>query len=52
MRELLGHVNPAKDTAFEALPARMSSRSGLFLRKEACEAFQRMHDAAKEKASR
>ena len=49
LRKLLGHVNPATDSAFEALPARMSSRSGLFLRKEACEAFQRMHDAAKEK---
>ena len=48
MRELFGYVNPSKDTAFEALPTRMSSRSGLFLRKEACEAFQRMHDAAKE----
>ena len=48
LRELLGHVNPATDTAFEALPVRMSSRSGLFLRKEACEAFQQMYDAAKE----
>ena len=46
--ELLGHVNPAQDTAFEALPARMSSRSGLFMRKEASAAFQRMYDAAKE----
>ena len=46
--QLLGHVNPAQDTAFEVLPARMSSRSGLFMRKEASAAFQRMYDAAKE----
>ena len=46
--ELLGHVNPAQDTAFEALPERMSSRAGLFLREEACAAFQRMYDSARE----
>ena len=47
LRELLGHVNPAQDSAFAALPGSMSSRSGLFLRTEACVAFQRMYEAAK-----
>lgn len=46
LSELLGRVEPAKDTAFLEIPARQSSRPGLFLRREACEAFVAMHDAA------
>ncbi len=46
LSELLGQVEPAKDTAFLEIPARQSSRSGLFLRREACEAFVAMHDSA------
>ena len=46
LTELLGHVMPAKDSAFAELPARVSSRKGLFLRTEAQEAFIQMYDAA------
>lgn len=46
LTELLGHVNPSKDSAFAELPARVASRAGLFLRKEAHHAFIRMFDAA------
>ena len=46
LSELLGLVEPANDTAFLEIPSRQSSRSGLFLRREACEAFVAMHDAA------
>ena len=46
LRELLGHVDPASDTSFAEIPSAMSSRRGLFLRTEACDAFKTMHDAA------
>ena len=46
LTELLGHVTPAKDSAFAELPARVSSRKGLFLRTEAHEAYIQMYDAA------
>ena len=46
MRELMGMVKPSEDDAFAELPARVSSRSGLYLRDEACQAFIRMYDAA------
>ncbi len=45
--ELWGHVDPAMDSSFAELPARMSSRRGLFLRLEAHEAFVSMHDSAR-----
>ena len=46
LTELLGHVTPSKDSAFAELPARVSSRKGLFLRTEAHKAFIQMYDAA------
>lgn len=46
LTELLGHVTPAKDSGFAELPARVSSREGLFLRTEALEAFLQMHEDA------
>ena len=46
LTELLGHVTPAKDSAFAELPARVSSRKGLFLRTEAHETYIQMYDAA------
>jgi D-alanyl-D-alanine carboxypeptidase len=46
LAELLGNVRPSEDSAFAELPARMSSREGLYLRTEACDAFVAMHDSA------
>jgi zinc D-Ala-D-Ala carboxypeptidase len=46
LRKLLGHVDPATDSAFAEIPAHQSSRSGLFLRRKACKAFVAMYDSA------
>ena len=46
LEELLGNVRPSEDSAFSELPARMSSRKGLYLRTEARDAFVAMHDSA------
>ena len=46
LRELLGHVDPGADTSFVEITEHMSSRRGLFLRKEACDAFETMYEAA------
>jgi hypothetical protein len=46
LEALLGQVDPAQDSAFSELPESMSSRGGLHLRNEVCEAFQAMHAAA------
>ena len=46
LEALLGQVDPAQDSAFSELPESMSSRRGLYLRNQACEAFQAMHAAA------
>jgi zinc D-Ala-D-Ala carboxypeptidase len=46
MEELMGDVHPSEDSAFAELPSRMSSREGLYLRTEACNAFVAMHDSA------
>jgi len=44
--ELLGKFNPAKHSGFQRIDATYSTKSDIYLRKEAYEAFKRMHDAA------
>jgi D-alanyl-D-alanine carboxypeptidase len=44
--ELLGKFNPAKHSGFQHIDATYSSKSDIYLRKEAYEAFKRMHEAA------
>lgn len=44
--ELLGKLNPAKHSAFQRIEARHSTKTDIYLRKEAYEAFKRMHEAA------
>ena len=43
---LMGKFNPAKHNAFVKVPARYGNRKGYRLRKEAFEAFKKMHEAA------
>lgn len=43
---LLGKVNPANDAHFTEVDPQYASRKGLYLRKEAYDAFVKMHDAA------
>lgn len=44
--ELLGKIDPAKDSAFALIERQHSSKSNIYLRKEAYEAFRKMHIAA------
>ncbi len=44
--ELLGKFSPAKHSAFQLIEARYSTKTDIYLRKEAYEAFKRMHAAA------
>jgi D-alanyl-D-alanine dipeptidase len=44
--ELLGKFNPAKHSGFQLIESRYSGKSDIYLRKEAYEAFKRMHAAA------
>ena len=46
LRELMGRVSPTQDTAFAPIPAALCSRDGMHLRREARDAFVRMHEAA------
>lgn len=44
--DLLGKFNPAKHPDFELIEARHSTKTDIYLRKEAYDAFKRMHEAA------
>jgi LAS superfamily LD-carboxypeptidase LdcB len=44
--ELLGKFNPAKHTGFQLIESPHSTKAEIYLRKEAYEAFKRMHEAA------
>lgn len=44
---LMGRFDPAKHPDFTVIAPSFASREGMFLRKDAYEAFQRMHEAAK-----
>ena len=44
--ELLGKFNPAKHNGFQLIESRYSTKTDIYLRKEAYEAFKRMHEAA------
>ncbi len=44
--ELLGKFSPAKHSAFQLIEARYSTKTDIYLRKEAYDAFKRMHAAA------
>ncbi len=44
--ELLGKFNPAKHSAFQLIESKYSTKPNIYLRKEAYEAFKRMHEAA------
>jgi LAS superfamily LD-carboxypeptidase LdcB len=44
--ELLGKFNPSKHSAFELIESRYSTKSDIYMRKEAYAAFKRMHEAA------
>jgi LAS superfamily LD-carboxypeptidase LdcB len=44
---LLGKVDPAKDADFVPIAAKYTSKTGIFMRKEAYAAFEQMHAAAK-----
>ena len=44
--ELLGKFNPAKHSDFQLIESRHSSKIDIYLRKEAYDAFKRMHEAA------
>ena len=46
LRELMGRVSPTQDSAFAPIPSELCSRDGMHLRREARDAFVRMHDAA------
>ena len=46
LRELMGRVSPTQDSAFAPIPAALCSRDGMHLRREAQDAFVRMHGAA------
>ena len=46
LRELMGRVSPAHDTSFAPIPSELCSRDGMHLRREARDAFVRMHGAA------
>ena len=44
--ELLGKFNPAKHSDFQLIESRFSTKTEIYLRKEAYDAFKRMHEAA------
>lgn len=44
--ELMGKINPSRDTNFVKVSAEFTDRAGLYLRKEAYESFIKMHQAA------
>lgn len=44
---LMGKFNPAKDTAFVKISTTHADRDGLYMRKDAYAAFQKMYEAAK-----
>ncbi len=44
---LMGKVDPASDLQFVAIEAKYANRSGMFMHKEAYEAFVKMHEAAR-----
>ena len=44
--ELLGKFSPAKHNAFQLIEARYSTKTDIYLRKEAYDAFKRMHASA------
>ena len=46
LRELMGRVSPTQDSAFAPIPSELCSRNGMHLRREARDAFVRMHEAA------
>ena len=46
LRELMGRVSPTQDSAFAPIPSELCSRDGMHLRREARDAFVRMHGAA------
>ena len=48
LRELMGRVSPSQDSAFAPIPSELCSRDGMRLRREARDAFVRMHGAAAE----
>ena len=43
---LMGKIDPAKDPLFVAVESKFANRSGMFMHKEAYEAFMKMHAAA------
>lgn len=43
---LLGRISPGKDTAFVPISAKYTSKSGIYLRRDAYAAFEKMHAAA------
>jgi zinc D-Ala-D-Ala carboxypeptidase len=43
---LLGKITPSKDTAFAPIAQKYTTKSGIYLRKEAYAAFEKMHAAA------
>lgn len=43
---LLGKITPGKDTAFAPIAQKYTTKSGIYLRKEAYAAFEKMHAAA------
>jgi len=44
--ELTGRVDPSKNAAFAVIPSKYASQKGFWMRREALDAFVRMHDAA------
>lgn len=46
LQEIMGKFDPAAHPDFVAIETRYANRSGMFLRKEAYEAFKKMHAAA------
>ena len=46
LRELMGRVSPAQDSAFALIPSELCNLDGMHLRREARDAFVRMHEAA------
>lgn len=44
---LLGNVRPSSDTLFKAIPQEWTGKSGIYMHREAWEAYARMREAAK-----
>lgn len=45
---ITGHFDPSKDSSFVLIPDKYSDRHGMYMKKEAFNAFKKMYDAAKE----